>query len=117
MDLRLRVAARIPLVAEGSRITGADRSRMLTALPATGLADVIASLAERWGLEPGELSWQETPEPVGYNDTLRAAFQYMIPGPDGRTALHAALWFTLPQRYQPARAIVDLSVDSLLTCR
>jgi hypothetical protein len=111
MDLRLRVAARIPLLAEGARITGAGRSRMLAALPATGLADVMACLAVRYGLEPGRLSWQETPEPVGYNDTLRATYQHTVTGPDGRVALQAALWFTLPHAYQPAAAIIDLSVD------
>ena len=111
MDLRLRVAARIPFHAEGLRITGTGRSRMLTALPATGFVGVIAGLAARYRLEPGELRWQETPEPAGYNDTLRAAYRLMITGPGGRTALHAALWFTLPHSYQPARAIVDLSID------
>jgi hypothetical protein len=111
MDLRLRVAARIPLFAGDLRITGAGRSRMLAALPATGLADVIAGLAARYGLEPGELIWQEIPEPAGYNDALRAAYQLAIAGPDGRTAVHAALWFTSPHGYEAARAIVDLSVD------
>jgi len=110
-DLRLRVAARIPVVAEGPRITGAGRSRMLAALPATGLSSTITRLAARYGLEPGELSWQETPEPVGYNDTLRATYQSAVAGPDGRTALHSALWFTLPHQYQPARAIIDVSVN------
>ena len=37
MDLRLRAAARIPFLAEGSRITGTRRTRMLAALPDTGL--------------------------------------------------------------------------------
>jgi hypothetical protein len=111
MDLRLRVAARVPILAEGSRITGTGRSRMLAALPATGLAGMVAGLAARYGLEPGDPIWQETPEPAGYNDTLRAAYQHTIAGPDGRAALCAALWMTLPHQYQPARAIVDLSVD------
>jgi len=111
MDLRLRVATRIPSHSDGLRITGTSRSRMLAALSTTGLVGVITGLAARYGLEPGELSWQETPEPVGYNDTLRAAYQLMVTGPDSRTALHAALWFTLPHAYQPARAIVDLSID------
>ena len=111
MDLRLRAAARIPFLTEGSRITGTRRSRMLAALPDTGLADVITGMGACYGLEPGELSWQETPEPAGYNDTLRAAYQHMIAGPDGRAAMHAALWFTLPHGYEAARAIVDLSVD------
>jgi hypothetical protein len=111
MDLRLRVAARIPFLAGAARITGTGRSRMLAALGATGLSSVIAGLATRYGLEPGELNWQETPEPTGYNDTLRAAYQHPVAGPDGRRALHVALWFTLPHGYQAARAIVDLSVD------
>ena len=111
MDLRLRVAARIPFLAEGSRITGARRSRMLAALPDTGLISVIAGLATRYGLETRELNWEETPEPAGYNDTLRAAYQHTIAGPDGRAALRAALWFTLPHGYEACRAIVDLSID------
>jgi hypothetical protein len=111
MDLRLRVAARIPFRAEGARITSAGRARMLAALPAAGLDEMLAGLAARYGLEPRELNWQETAEPVGYNDTLRAAYQLAAVGPDGRVALHAALWFTLPHAYQAAGAIVDLSVD------
>ena len=111
MDLRLRVALRIPILAAGSRISARGRSRMLTALPATGLSRLIAGLASRYGLEPGELGWQETPEPTGYNDTLRSCYQHVIAGPDGRTALGVALWFTLPHGYEAARAIVDLSVD------
>ena len=111
MDLRLRVAARIPILATDPRITETGRSRMLAALPATGLSCVIASLASRYGLKPGELDWQETPEPTGYNDTLRAAYQNTIAGTDGRAALHASLWSTLPHGYEPARSIVDLSVD------
>jgi hypothetical protein len=71
----------------------------------------MACLAVRYGLEPGGLSWQETAEPVGYNDTLRATYQHTVTGPDGRVALQAALWFTLPHAYQPAAAIIDLSVD------
>ena len=111
MDLRLRVAARIPYLAEGSRITGTRRSRMLAALSGTGLVSVIAGLAARYGLEPGELDWEETPEPAGYNDTLRAAYQHTIAGPDGRAALRAALWLTIPYGYEASRAIVDLSID------
>lgn len=111
MDLRLRVAARIPFVAKNSRITGIGRSRMLAALTATGLTEMLAALAVRYGVEPGELSWRETAEPTGYNDTLRASYQYAITGPDGRAALHASLWLTLPHGYEAARAIVDLSVD------
>lgn len=111
MDLRLRVAARIPFVAESSRISTTGRSRMLAALSATGLTGVMTRLAARYGLEPGESSWQETPEPTGHNDTLRATYQHTISGPDRRAALRAAIWFTLPHGYNAARAIVDLSVD------
>jgi hypothetical protein len=56
-------------------------------------------------------SGRKTPEPAGYNDTLRAAYQATLAGPDGRAAMHAALWLTLPHGYQAARAIVDLSID------
>jgi hypothetical protein len=111
MDLRLRVAARIPYLAEGSRITDTRRSRMLAALPDTGLISVIARLAARYGLESGELDWEETPEPTGYNDTLRATYQHTIAGPDGRAALRAALWLTIPHAYEASRAIIDLSID------
>jgi hypothetical protein len=94
-------------------VTLQDRrqSRMLAALPAAGLTEVVAGMAARYSLQPGEPGWQETPEPTGYNDTLRVAYQRVIPGPDGRPALQASLWFTLPHAYEAARAIVDLSVD------
>jgi hypothetical protein len=84
---------------------------MLAALPATGIVGLMTSLAKLYGIEPQNLTWQETPEPGGYNDTLRATYQLTIAGPDGRTALQAALWFTLPHGYADALAIVDLSID------
>jgi hypothetical protein len=111
MDLRLRVAVRIPVLTKDPRITGAGRSRMLTALQGVGKSGMIKSLATRYGLETGELTWEETAEPAGYNDTLRAAYHYEVAGHDGRPALRSSLWLTLPHQYQPARAIVDLSVD------
>ena len=43
MDLRLRLAARMPLVAEALRVTEAGRAQMLAELPSTGLTDLIAS--------------------------------------------------------------------------
>jgi hypothetical protein len=47
MDLRLRVATGMLLVAEGLRVTEAGRSQMLAALASTGITRVIADLADR----------------------------------------------------------------------
>lgn len=64
MDLRLCVAARIPLAAvEGLRITEPARYRMLTALAGTGITEMIGRLAKRYGLNPETDGWRETEEP------------------------------------------------------
>jgi hypothetical protein len=112
MDLRLRVAARMPLVAESLRVTEAGRAQMLAELPTTGLTDVIAALAKRYDLEPTDMTWQETPEPEGANNSRIAAYQLVVPGIGGRPALLGSLWFMLPGgRTTDVRAIADLYVD------
>jgi hypothetical protein len=112
MDLRLRLAAQMLLVAEDLCVTEAGRDQMLAELPSTGLTDLIASMAKRYGLSAVELTWRETPEPEGFNNTRFAAYQLIVPGADGRPALLGSLWFTLPGgRAIDVGAIVDLSVD------
>jgi hypothetical protein len=112
MDLRLRLAARIPLVAEGLRVSEAGRSRMLSELPSTGLTDLIASLAKRYGLGSAELAWLETPEPEGHNNSRIAAYQLMVPCAGGRPALLGSLWFMLPGGQAiEVSAVVDLCID------
>ena len=112
MDLRLRLAAGMLLVADDLRITEAGRDRLLAALPSTGLTALIASLAKRYGLASAGLAWQETPEPGGFNNNRFAAYQLIVSGHDGRPALSGSLWFTLPGgRAIDVGAIVDLCLD------
>jgi len=112
MDLRLRLAARIPLVAEPLRVTGAGRTRMLAELSSTGLTDLIADLAKRYGLASAQLTWQETPEPEGHNNSRFAAYQLIVPGAGGRPALLGSLWFMLPGgRATDVGSVVDLCID------
>jgi hypothetical protein len=112
MDLRLRLAVGMLLVAEDLRITEAGRDRLLAAMPSTGLTALIASLAKRYGLAPADLAWEETPEPEGFNNNRFAAYRLIVPGHDGRPALMGSLWFTLPGgRAIDVGAIVDLCVD------
>jgi hypothetical protein len=112
MDVRLRLAVRMLLVAEGLRISEVDRTRMLGELASTGLTDLVAALAKRYALEAADLDWQETPEPEGYNNNRFAAYQLIVDGVDNRPALLASLWLTLPAgRESEVRTIVDLCVD------
>jgi len=112
MDLRLRVAARTYLVAEGLRVTEAGRDQMLAELASTGLTAQIASLANRYSLTSTDLTWQETPYPEGYNTARFAAYQLIIPGGDGRAALLGSLRFMLPgERGIDVSSVVDLFVD------
>ena len=111
-DLRLRLAIRMLLVSEGLRITEVGRTRMLGELASTGLTDLVAALAKRYGLEAADLAWQETPEPEGINNNRFAAYQLVVTAADGRPALLGSLWLTLPAgRESEVRAIVDLCVD------
>ena len=112
MDLRLRLAARMFLVAEGLRVTEAGRSQMLAELASTGLTGQIASLANRYDLGSADLTWQEAPEPEGYNNSRFAAYQLIVPGAGGRPALLGSLWFMLPGgREVDVSSVVDLCVD------
>jgi hypothetical protein len=112
MDLRLRLAAGMLLVAEGLRITEAGRPQMLAALASTGITGVIADLADRCNLKSADLAWQETPDPEGLNNTRFAAYRLIVPGADGRPALVGSLRFTLPSgRGVDVSAIADLCID------
>jgi hypothetical protein len=112
MDLRLCLAARIPLVADGLRISEPGRDRMLTGLAGTGITDVIGRLAKRYGLDPETGGWREVGEPEGYNDSRFAAYQLLVAGDGGRPAIRGGLWLTLPDGYATeVSAIVDLRID------
>jgi hypothetical protein len=112
MDLRLRMAARMYLVAEDLRVTESGRAQMLAELASTGLTGQITSLADRYGLEPADLAWQETPELEGHNNSRFATYQLIVPGTDGRPALLGSLWFMLPGgRGIDVSSVVDLCVD------
>jgi hypothetical protein len=112
MDLRLRLAARMLVVAEGLRITDSGRAQMLAELASTGLTSQIANLANRYGLESADPTWQETPEPEGHNNSRFAAYQLTILGADSRPTLLGSLWFMLPGgRGIDVSSVVDLCVD------
>ena len=80
MDLRLRVAARIPAVTAGLRITDAGRDRMLNTLQHNGLLTMMTRLSARYGLDPRTLTWAESPEPGGRNNPRSAAYQASAAG-------------------------------------
>jgi len=112
MDVRLRLAAHMLLVAENLRVNEVGRSRMLAELASSGLTDLIANLANRYGLESADRTWQETPEPEGHNNSRFAAYQLIVPGTDGRPALLGSLWFALPGgRAIDVSSVVDLCID------
>jgi hypothetical protein len=112
MDLRLRTAARMPLVSDGLRITVAGRERMLAALARSGLTSLVRALAERYGLDAGGVPWEETPEPDGHNNSRFTAHQIVASGPDGRHAILASAYFDLPGSYRgELLGVVDLRID------
>lgn len=112
MDLRLRVAARIPVVAAGLRITDAGRARMLSTLQHNGLLTMMTRLAVRYGLDPGTLTWEESPEPAGRNNPRSGAYQASAAGSDGRPAITGSLLFFLPAGLAgDIQAIADLRIS------
>jgi hypothetical protein len=112
MDLRLRVAARIPVVLAGLRITDAGRARMLETLQYNGLLTTMTRLAARYGLDQGILTWAETPEPAGRNNPRSAAYQASAAGSDGRPAIGGSLAVFLPTGVADGiRAIADLRIS------
>lgn len=112
MDLRLRVAARIPLVEDGLRITEAGRARMFTALQGAGLDDLLRGLAKRYSLNADTVRWAETPYGVGHNNSRFACYRAQVPGADGRPALAAYMWFMLPGAIiGDVSSVADLRID------
>lgn len=111
-DLRLRVAARIPVAAEGLRITGAGHARLEAALRQATFNEVLLTLAARFGLKGGMLEWEETPEPAGHNNSRFASYQACITGPKDGVAMLAGVWFMLPGSYADALScVIDLRLD------
>jgi len=113
MDLRLRVAAQIPVAGAGElRVTNAGRALMLAALRTEGLDRFILALAERYGLPASRADWAETPEPVGHNNSRFAGYQIPITGAAGKLAILGSAWFSLPGSYSDALScIADLRIS------
>ncbi|GLZ43636.1 hypothetical protein [Actinokineospora sp. NBRC 105648] len=111
-DLRIRVAARIPLYAKTWRITGTGRARMLTAVDATQIAVFFHALAKRYGLRPRDGSWREIGPPDGHNNSRFAAYQIMADNTDGSPCISLCLRLTVPDgRDVEVLSVVDLRVD------
>lgn len=112
MDLRVRLAARIPVVGTDLRVTGAGRERMLAALRAAPFNDVLLTAARRRGLKADTLEWEETTYPAGHNNTRYATYQSVIYAPDRRPALIGNLWLMLPDGYSNGlSSVADLRID------
>jgi hypothetical protein len=110
MDLRVRLAARIPVAGSDLRITGAGRERMLAALRSAPFGDVLLQAARRRGLKADALEWDETPD--GHNNTRFAAYQVIIQGSGQPPALLGNLWFMLPGSYSgEVSSVADMRVD------
>jgi hypothetical protein len=112
MDLRVRLAARIPVADSDLRVTGAGRERMLAALRSAPFNDVLLTAARRRGLKAGALEWDETPDPGGHNNTRFATYQSVIRTPDQRPALIGNLWLMLPGGYSNGlSSVADVRFD------
>jgi hypothetical protein len=85
---------------------------MLAAIGTSGITALFDRLAQRYSLVAGELTWQETTEPEGYNNSLHAAYQHSAVGTGGSPAMTAHLWFTLSPGYASGlRSVVDLRIN------
>jgi nucleoside phosphorylase len=111
-DLRVRVAARIPLLAEEWRIASAGRARMLAALNDSDTNEVIQRLAERYGIDGNGIPWREIDEPAGRNNSRFTAHQVVVAGADDRPALAICARLMVPDgRACELQSTVDLRVD------
>jgi hypothetical protein len=111
MDLRLRVAARIPIDADDLRITTLGRERMLEALDHSSLTEVATRLAERYAVDNAAASWQETAEPTGYNDSRFATYHWTTTTTTIGAAVRAELRLILPDGYRnEIISLVDLRI-------
>ena len=112
MDLRVRLAARIPVADSDLRVTGAGRERMLAALRSAPFNDVLLTAARRRGLKADALEWDETPDPGGHNNTRFATYQTVIRAPDQRPAVIGNLWLMLPGGYSNGlSSVADVRLD------
>ena len=112
MDLRVRLAARIPVADNDLRVTGAGRVRMLAALRSASFNDVLLEAARHRGLEADALEWDETPDPTGHNNARFATYQSTIRASDQRPAFIGNLWLMLPGGFSHAlSSVADMRVD------
>jgi hypothetical protein len=85
---------------------------MLAALEPASINDYVRALAARSGLGAGTWMWQETPEPVGRDNSRNASYTPAIIGPGGQQALAGFAWLSLPDHYRYGLlAMVDLRFD------
>jgi hypothetical protein len=107
MDLRLRVAANIPLAAD-MRIAG-GRYTMHDSLREAGISDFITALAARYGAGRHGWDWEELGEPSDRNNSRQASYHARVIGRAGSAALAGYAWLSLPGASQNGLlAIVDL---------
>ncbi|MCS7481548.1 hypothetical protein ACFFQW_25335 [Umezawaea endophytica] len=112
VDLRLRVAARVPFATDDLRITADGRVRLVAALDLSSATEFGKRLAERWGLAAEDVTWQEVNGPHDHNNTRFSAHQLAFVGEDDRPALALVVHSCLaPNGFSGAEIVVDLRVD------
>jgi hypothetical protein len=113
LDLRLRLAAQIPLAQDEPRLTASGRRRLTAELAKPEMTAIVAALAgDRTGV-PSELRWRPRADQFARNDSWGASYECVIHSADGRPAIRGTLQFLMPDlmRSQQLTSLVDIEID------
>ncbi|WP_199509957.1 hypothetical protein [Nucisporomicrobium flavum] len=110
MDLRLAVSGHVLIRGDDLQITDDGRERMLDAVARSGLDDFLLVLRQRYGGR-SRSGWSEVDEEFR-NTGQQATYEYLVAGPDGRTAIRAGLQIALPTSYSVDAAVMaEVRID------
>lgn len=112
LDLRLRLAARMPFVQEDPRVTAAGRRRLTAELAKPETIAILGTLAVGRISVPAELGWRPKGDQFALNDSWGASYDCTINAADGRPAIRGTLQYLMPNlRMSEITALVDVEFD------
>jgi hypothetical protein len=112
LDLRLRLAARMPFVRDDPRVTAAGRRRLTAELAKPEMTAILGALAAgRIGV-PAGLEWRPKEDQFARNDSWGVSYDCTINAAGSRPAIRGTLQHLMPNfRMSEITALVDVELD------
>ncbi len=112
LDLRLRLAAQIPLTLNEPRLTAAGRRRLTAELAKPGATAMITELAADRVEVPNELIWRPRTDQNARNDSWGASYECTVDAADGKPAVRGRLQMIMPNLMTTyVTCLIDVEVD------